>query len=161
MYAPAHTRSKQERGTERRRKALKVPERARKKRASAHPQEPASGVNETTPNGVRWALAPYAPPSAETASVARVGAVAAIEQDDRALHVGTSAPPFRPRVSKQCRPVQAVAAIAHTARTGTGSPPEHIGTKANEPHHCGSSCTSAHNVVRARAVTPPLLKVLA
>ena len=44
MYALAHTRSKQERGTERRRKALKVPERARKKRACAHQQEPASGV---------------------------------------------------------------------------------------------------------------------
>ena len=44
MYAPAHTKSKQERGTERRREALKVPERARKKRACAHPQPTASGV---------------------------------------------------------------------------------------------------------------------
>ena len=44
MYALAHTRSKQERGTERRRRALKVPERARKKRACARKQEPASGV---------------------------------------------------------------------------------------------------------------------
>lgn len=48
--------SKQERGTERRRKALKVPERARKKRACARKHEPASGVNKLLPQEVRTTL---------------------------------------------------------------------------------------------------------
>ena len=56
MYAPAHTRSKQERGTERRRKALKVPERARKKRACARKHLDASGVQKPLPQEVRMTL---------------------------------------------------------------------------------------------------------
>ena len=123
MYAPAHTRSKQERGTERRRKALKVPERARKKRASARKHLDASGVKRPLPQEVGTTLCaarryPIAGPRPQW-----VGALAALERDDE---------PAIPERVQCCRPasggnqvrgaVQSPEGILHTWRTGTGSP---------------------------------------